>query len=65
MVHCEQDMSGEPYPVMFFLYGGSYQSGYNTQYWGHFLAAHDVVIVIPNYRVNRFSEYRHTQLQSQ
>ena len=37
---------------MFFIYGGAYQQGANIMYLGHFLAARDVVVVIPNYRLN-------------
>jgi carboxylesterase type B len=46
-----EDSSGEPYPVMVWLYGGGYTAGGNTQYPGHFLATHDVIIVVPNYRL--------------
>ena len=44
----------EPYAVMVWFYGGGYLSGGNVQYPGHFLAARDVIVVVPNYRVNIF-----------
>ena len=49
-----QDQGGGSYPVMVFFYGGSYQTGANVQYTGHFLAARDVVVVMPNYRLGLF-----------
>ena len=45
-------MDAGPYPVLVWIYGGAYQQGANVQYPGHFLAAKDVVVVVPNYRVN-------------
>lgn len=47
-----QDQSGAPYPVMVYMFGGGYIQGGNIQYPGHFLAAEDVVVVIPNYRLS-------------
>lgn len=47
----------EPYPVMVYFYGGAYTFGSNLQYPGHFYAARDVVIVVPNYRVGIFGEH--------
>ena len=41
---------------MVFLHGGGHQSGANIQYPGHFLADRDVVIVVPNYRLNIFGK---------
>ena len=50
-----QDMNpAEPYPVMIYFYGGGYESGGNIQYPGHFLAARNVIVVVPNYRVGIF-----------
>ena len=46
----------EAYPVMVFFHGGGYESGGNIQYPGHFLAARDVIIVVPNYRLGIFGE---------
>lgn len=45
-----------PYPVMMFMYGGGYTTGSNIMYPGHFLAARDVILVVPNYRVSVFGE---------
>ena len=59
--HCKQvfvfslqDMSGGPYPVMVWLHGGYNEVGANIQYPGHFIADKDVVIVVPNYRLDIF-----------
>ncbi|XP_076822299.1 fatty acyl-CoA hydrolase precursor, medium chain-like [Clavelina lepadiformis] len=42
-------------PVMFFIYGGGLQSGSSAFYSGQVLCGlQDVVLVIPNYRVNIF-----------
>ena len=49
-----QDMSGGPYPVMVWLHGGGNVMGANIQYPGHFFADKDVVIVVPNYRLDIF-----------
>jgi len=43
-----------PLPVMVWFHGGGYQGGGNIQYPGHFLAARDVIVVVPNYRVGVF-----------
>jgi len=43
-----------PLPVMVWFYGGGYTGGGNIQYPGHFLAARDVIVVVPNYRVGVF-----------
>lgn len=41
--------------VMFWIYGGSFQDGTERLYDGSALAGlHDVVVVIPNYRLNVF-----------
>ena len=45
-------MGGGPYPVMVWLHGGAYYSGSNIQYPGHFMATYDVVVVVPNYRLD-------------
>ena len=42
--------------MMVYFYGGSYTSGGNALGPGYFLAAKDVVIVVPNYRVGIFGE---------
>jgi carboxylesterase type B len=39
---------------MVWFHGGGYTGGGNIQYPGHFLASHDVVVVVPNYRLNVF-----------
>ena len=40
---------------MFWIYGGAFQSGSSTVYDGSVLAGlHDVVVVIPNYRVSAY-----------
>jgi len=41
---------------MVWFYGGAYISGANNLYPGHFLATHDVIIVIPNYRLGVFGK---------
>ena len=41
---------------MFWIYGGSFNSGGNVQYPGHILAMHDVVVVTVNYRLNIFGQ---------
>lgn len=46
-----QDTSGAPYPVMMYFHGGGYTGSANIQYPGHFLAGHDVVVAVPNYRL--------------
>ena len=50
-----QNMSpDEPYPVMVFWHGGAFNTGSSIQYPGHFLAARDVIVVVPNYRLGVF-----------
>ena len=39
---------------MVWLHGGAFIGGGNIQYPGHFLAAQDVVVIVPNYRLNAF-----------
>jgi carboxylesterase type B len=39
---------------MVFIYGGAYVLGGNIEYPGHFLAAKDVIVVVPNYRLGIF-----------
>ena len=46
----------EPYAVMVFFHGGAFQAGANIQYTGHFLAARDVIVVVPNYRLGIFGK---------
>jgi len=42
-------------PVLFWVYGGGFQIGSSKNYDGSVLASlHDVVVVVPNYRVNIF-----------
>ena len=41
--------------VLFWVYGGGFQIGSSKNYDGSVLASlHDVVVVVPNYRVNIF-----------
>ena len=51
-----QDRSDEPYAVYLHIYGGGFNSGANWAYPGHFLAAHGIISVVPNYRLNVFGE---------
>lgn len=53
-----QDTSSGPYPVMIWFHGGAFQSSANIQYPGYFLAAKDVVVVVPNYRLGALGEFR-------
>jgi carboxylesterase type B len=53
-IYTPENMSGGPYPVMVWFHGGGYTGGANIQYPGHFLASHDVVVVVPNYRLGAF-----------
>ena len=47
--------SGFVFQVMVWIYGGSFQDGSERLYDGSALAGlHDVVVVIPNYRLNVF-----------
>jgi len=42
-------------PVIFWIYGGGFQMGASGFYNGKVLASlHDVIVVVPNYRVNAF-----------
>ncbi len=50
-----QDTSGS-YAVMVWWHGGAFTSGGNIQYPGYFLAARDVVVVVPNYRLGAMGE---------
>ena len=52
-----QDTSQGPYPVMVWFHGGGYTGSGNVQYPGHFIAGHDVVMVVPNYRLGAFGEF--------
>lgn len=51
----EREGNGKPYPVMYWLYGGSWQFGNAGQPWydgSHFAALEDVIVVTVNYRTN-------------
>ena len=54
---CLQDTTGGLKAVMVWFHGGAYVAGFNNQYPGHFLAANDIIIVVPNYRMDAFGEY--------
>jgi len=41
-------------PVMVWFHGGAYTGGGHIQYPGHFLAARDTIVVVPNYRLGVF-----------
>jgi len=43
-----------PLPVLVWFHGGGYVGGGNIQYPGHFMAARDVIVVVPNYRLGVF-----------
>jgi len=51
-------LSNAPLAVMVWIHGGGYVIGANSQYLGHFLAAKDVIVVIPNYRLGALGNYR-------
>lgn len=53
-VFAPEDLSGAPLAVMVWFHGGAYTGGGNIQYPGHFLAQRDVVVVVPNYRLDSF-----------
>jgi len=47
--------SDKKLPVLFWIYGGGFQMGSSNWYNGKVLASlHDVVVVVPNYRLNAF-----------
>jgi len=50
-IFAPEDTSRGPYPVMFYIHGGGFATSSSIQYPGHFLAAHDVVVVVINYRL--------------
>jgi len=43
-----------PLEVVVWFHGGGYTGGGNIQYPGHFLAARNVIVVVPNYRLGVF-----------
>jgi len=43
-----------PLEVVVWFHGGGYTGGGNIQYPGHFLAARDIIVVVPNYRLGVF-----------
>ena len=47
-----QVISDGPYAVMVWLHGGGYFTGSNIQYPGHFMASYDVIVVVPNFRLD-------------
>jgi len=54
-VYTSTTTSSDNLPVLFWVYGGGFQIGGQLSYDGNVLASlHDVVVVIPNYRVSCF-----------
>ena len=51
-------MTSGPYAVMVYAYGGGFHSGANFPYPGYYLASKDVVVVVPNYRINTMGKMR-------
>ena len=45
-------MTPGPYPVMAFIHGGGFTAGGSIQMPGNFLAAHDIILVMINYRLD-------------
>jgi len=43
--------------VVVWFHGGAYTAGGNIQYPGHFLATHDIIVVVPNYRLGVFGQH--------
>ena len=52
-----QGEAADPYPVMFWIYGGAYQQGGTVTYPGHYLASRGVVVVTVNYRMGKFGKF--------
>ena len=50
-IYAPTDKSNGPYPVFVWIHGGAFVTGGNIQSPGYFLAARDVVVVVPNYRL--------------
>ena len=53
-IYTPSDKSNGPYAVYVWMYGGGFSSGANIAYPGYFIAAHDVIFVVPNYRLSIF-----------
>jgi len=54
-VYTPSTTSSDKLPVLFWIYGGGFQIGGQISYDGNVLSSlHDVVVVIPNYRVSCF-----------
>jgi len=54
-VYTHSPNSNKKLPVLFWIYGGGFQIGGSVFYNGKILASlHDVVVVVPNYRLNAF-----------
>lgn len=43
---------GIQYPVLVYIHGGSFSSGNNAEYPPHYLLERDIVLVVPNYRLD-------------
>lgn len=40
------------FPVMFYIHGGSFSTGGNAEYPPLYLLEHDIILVVPNYRLD-------------
>ena len=53
----QQTTGSSPLAVMFYIHGGGFSAGTSFQYPGVFLAAKDVIVVVPNFRLNVFGKF--------
>lgn len=40
------------FPVLFYIHGGSFSSGSNAEFPASYLLEHNIVLVVPNYRLD-------------
>lgn len=47
------------HPVLVYIHGGTFSSGSNAEYPATYLLEHDIVLVVPNYRLNALGKHWH------
>ncbi len=66
-VYTPADYNGEPFPVLFYVHGGSLNTGqsYYTEYRGENLAQKGIIVVTTAYRLGVFGYFAHPELASE
>lgn len=46
------------YPVLVYIHGGTFSSGSNREFPPSYLLEHDIVLIVPNYRLNALGKHK-------